>query len=84
MNKSSNIENHIVIETNTSKKDGQQVCPNCGASEITFNEKKRKLYCNYCATEFDGKKLNNVITNLDKLDGTVIGSGARNIKTDIY
>lgn len=83
MNKSSNIENHIVIETNTSKKDGQQVCPNCGASEITFNEKKGKLYCNYCATEFDGKKLNNVITNLDKLDGTVIGSGARNIKTDI-
>ena len=44
MNKSSNIENHIVIETNTSKKDGHQVCPNCGASEITFNEKKRKNY----------------------------------------
>lgn len=82
MNNINNKEKQVVIETNTTKKDGQQVCPNCGASEITFNEKKGKLYCNYCATEFDGKKLNNIITNLDELNGTIIGSGARNIKTD--
>lgn len=73
---------HRVIETNTSKKDGQHVCPNCGASDITFSEKKGKLYCNYCASEFDGKKLNNIVTDLSNLEGTIIGSGAQNIKAE--
>ena len=89
MNKNTNNEQtnqkqpqHKIIETNTSKKDGQQVCPNCGSSDITFSEKKGKLHCNYCATEFDGNKLNNIVTNLSELEGTIIGSGAQNIKAD--
>ena len=78
-----NNKKQTIIETNTTKKDGQYVCPNCGASEISFNEKLGKLYCNYCATTFDGNKLDNqIVTNLDNLEGNIIGSGAQNIKAD--
>lgn len=82
-NKKKKIEkSYKIIETNTSKKDGQQVCPNCGASEITFDEKKGKLCCHYCFSEFDGKKLTGIVSDLNNLKGTVIGSGAKNIKDD--
>ena len=71
-----------VINTKKNVKDGQYKCPNCGASQITFNEKTGKLKCNYCQQEFDGNKLDNVIQDVSKLQGKVVGKGATNIKAD--
>ena len=69
------------IETNTNaKKDGQRVCPGCGASQIVFNPKTGKLKCVYCGTEFEGEKADNVVTDLKNLTGDVRGTGASDIK----
>lgn len=69
-----------LTETITESHTIQQVCPNCGSSEITFDKNKGKLYCHYCKTEFEGKKIKNITTNLSNLQGQVIGTGAQNIK----
>ena len=54
-------EQVIDVSNGAKKKDGQVVCPNCGASEISPNPKTGKLRCDYCACEFDGKKVENII-----------------------
>lgn len=81
--KNKNETDKIIIETEIGLKDGQYVCPNCGATEIKFSEKLGKLYCNYCDSTFEGKKLEEIEDNLFNLKGTIIGSGAKNIKVDI-
>ena len=35
-----------VINTNTQNANGENRCPNCGASDVTYNTKKQKLICN--------------------------------------
>ena len=72
--------NKKIIETGKGLKDGQQFCPNCGATNIKFNEKYGKLYCESCESTFDGKDINDLEKDLSKLDGTVIGSGSKDIK----
>ena len=37
----------IIIDTDNNKKNGQNKCPKCGSSDITYNIKKEKLNCNY-------------------------------------
>ena len=73
-------ENVKVIDTKNNIKDGQLVCPNCGASEIVPSSKSGKLKCNYCACEFDGKKLEGTVSDLSNLKGRVQGSGTNAIK----
>lgn len=68
-----------IIDTGKGLKDGRFVCPNCGAPVIKFSEKEGKLQCPYCDSTFDGKKLDNVETDLKNLTGTKIGAGAKNI-----
>lgn len=81
--KNRNTIDTIIIETGNNLKDDRYVCPNCGGAEIKFSEKLGKLYCNYCDSIFEGEKIKELENNLFKLNGTIIGSGARNIKTDI-
>ena len=78
-----NAVNETVIEVGKTVKDGQYVCPNCGASEIEPNPQTGKLKCAYCACEFDGKKVENTVQDLSKLKGRVRGSGTSNIKADV-
>ena len=75
-------KNKSIINTELGLKDGQYVCPNCGGTEIKFSEKLGKLYCNFCDSTFEGKKLDEIEYNLFNLKGTIIGSGAQNIKSD--
>ena len=75
-------EQVIDVSNGAKRKDGQVVCPNCGASEISPNPKTGKLRCDYCACEFDGKSVENVITDLSNLRGKVRGKGTSNIKAD--
>lgn len=71
-----------IINTSKGLKDGQYVCPNCGAPVIKFDENSGKLKCPYCDTLFEGEKLDNVEQDLSKLEGTKIGAGAKNISKD--
>jgi len=81
--KNKNNIDTVIINTELGLKDGRYTCPNCGGTEIKFNEKIGKLHCNYCNSTFDGKKLDEIENNLSNLKGKIIGSGAKNIKTDI-
>lgn len=74
--------NEKIIETGKGLKDGQQFCPNCGATNIRFNKKYGKLYCESCETIFEGKIIENLEKDLSNLDGTVIGSGSKKINKD--
>ena len=76
-------EQIIDVSNGVKKKNGQVVCPNCGASEISPNPKTGKLRCDYCACEFDGKKIQNVIDDVSKLKGRRRGKGTSNIKADV-
>lgn len=69
------------LYTKIGAKDGQYVCPNCGASEIIPNPNTGKLRCNYCFTEFDGKKLKKV-EDLKSLKGRIRGTGVNDINKE--
>jgi len=72
-----------IIDTGKNLKDDRYVCPNCGATEIKFNQKYGKLYCNFCDSTFEGKKLDGIEHNLFNLNETIIGSGAKNINKNM-
>ena len=76
-------EQIIDVSNGAKKKNGQYVCPNCGASEISPNPKTGKLRCDYCACEFDGKKIENVVSDVSTLKGRRRGKGTSNIKADV-
>ena len=72
------MENETVIETKGNLKNGQQFCPNCGANAIYFEPSIGKLFCPYCESVFDGKKLEE--TPVNTLEGNIIGTGAQRIE----
>ena len=71
-----------VIETNSDNVNGQDKCPKCGATDISFDVKTGKLRCNFCRYEFEGEKAIGVVTDIDKLEGQVMTSGASDIEAD--
>lgn len=71
------IEDIEILDTGEDLKNGQQFCPNCGATQIYFDPKIGKLICPYCDSTFDGNKFEQ--TKTDTLEGDIIGSGARKI-----
>ena len=70
-----------VIDTDTKKKDGQNKCPKCGSSDITYNIKKEKLICSYCYTEFDKEEIDDIKEAKD-LNEEVRGSGTKDISSN--
>lgn len=72
-----------IIDTDDKKKHGENRCPKCGASDVTYNIKKEKLVCNYCYTEFESTKISEEETK--NLSGESRGSGTKDISstTDI-
>ena len=70
-----------VIDTDNNKKDGQNKCPKCGSSDITYNIKKEKLVCNYCSTEFDKEEIDDVKEAKD-LEEDIRGSGTKDITSN--
>ena len=71
-----------IIKTDIDSKDGQNKCPKCGATDISLNTQNGKLRCNYCRHEFEPEKITGMVTDISKLQGEVIGSGATNIIAD--
>ncbi|MBQ3415203.1 MAG: TFIIB-type zinc ribbon-containing protein [Clostridia bacterium] len=76
-------ENNIkVVKTDDGAKDGQNKCPKCGATDISLNVNNGKLRCNYCRHEFEQEKIGGMETNIENLQGEVMGSGAADIIAD--
>ena len=68
-----------IIDTDNKGKDGENRCPQCGASDVTYNTKKGKLICNYCYTEFDAEEVEGLAKEAKNLSGEARGSGTKDI-----
>lgn len=66
-------------------KDGLNRCPKCGSTEIRQRPGTDLLICMYCRHEWHGEGVEQAFglgEGIDQLQGTVIASGARDIKAD--
>ena len=76
-------ENDVkIIETDIDSKDGQNKCPKCGATEISLNINTGKLRCEFCRHEFAEKKIDDLESDISKLEGQVMTSGLQDIQAD--
>lgn len=76
-------ENEVnVVKTDEGAKDGQTKCPKCGATDISVNTKTGQLRCNFCRHQFEAEKFDSMETDIENLQGEVIGSGASDIAAD--
>ena len=71
-----------VVNTDNEEKHGENRCPQCGASDVTYNTKKGKLICNYCYTEFDAEEVEGIEKEAKNLVGETRGSGTKDINKD--
>ena len=71
-----------IIKTDVGSKDGQNKCPQCGATDISVNAKTGKLRCNFCRHEFEPEKIQGMETDISKLEGEIMGSGTQDIVQD--
>lgn len=71
-----------IIKTDEGSKDGQNKCPQCGATDIAVNAKTGRLRCNFCRHEFEPEKIQGMETDISKLEGEIMGSGTQNIVED--
>lgn len=71
-----------VVKTDEGAKDGQNKCPNCGATDISVNTKTGMLRCNYCRHEFEPEKIIGMETDISNLEGEIVGSGTQDIVQD--
>jgi len=72
-----------IVQTDAGAKDGQNKCPKCGATDISLNVNKGLLRCNFCRHEFEPEKVTGLETDISKLEGQIIGSGAQDIIADV-
>ena len=74
------VEKEIkVVDTDNNGKHGENRCPQCGASDVTYNTKKGKLICNYCYTEFEAEEVEGLEKDARNLKGETRGSGTKDI-----
>ena len=76
-------DNTKIVRTDEGAVDGQNKCPKCGATDISMNPENALLRCNFCRHEFEPEKAAGLETDLSKITGQVIGSGAQDIIADI-
>ena len=72
-----------IVQTDAGAKDGQNKCPKCGATDISLNINNGLLRCNFCRFEFEPEAVSGMETDLSKLEGQIIGSGAQDIVADV-
>lgn len=81
-NTNSSSDAPTIVQTDVGAKDGQNKCPKCGATDISLNINTGKLRCNFCRHEFEPIKVEGLQTDISKLEGQIIGSGAQDIVAD--
>lgn len=75
-------ESSTIISTDSGAKNGQNKCPRCGATDISLNVGNGQLRCNFCRYEFQPEKVAGLETDINHLEGQIIGSGAQDIVAD--
>ena len=68
-----------IVDTDNKEKHGENRCPQCGASDVTYNTKKGKLVCNYCYTEFEAEEVEGIEKEAKNLKEEIRGSGTKDI-----
>jgi hypothetical protein len=66
---------------------GQNKCIKCGATDIVLNINNGFLRCNFCRYEFEAERANIQESDLSKLEGVIVGSGALDVvaeSSDIF
>ena len=76
------VEDDAKIVKTADGKNGQDKCPKCGSTDISMNKNTGKLRCNFCRHEFEAEKASGFETDISKLEGRVIASGATKITSD--
>lgn len=76
------VEESKIVQTDIGSKDGQNKCPQCGATDISVNAKTGKLRCNFCRHEFEPEKVEGLETDISQLKGEIFGSGTQDIVAD--
>ena len=71
-----------IIKTDNGIENGQNKCPKCGATDISPVASTGHLRCNFCHYEFESEKFEAMMSDIDALNGEVIGSGAQDIASD--
>lgn len=61
---------------------GQDKCPKCGATDISFNINSGKLRCNFCRYEFEPEVSGSNISDINNLDQEIISDGSKNIQEE--
>jgi len=76
----------VAIDTSSAElKDGLNRCPKCGSTDIRQKLGTDQLICLYCRNEWTGERVEEQFglgVGIDKLEGTVIASGAKDIQAD--
>ena len=78
-NQNVQTETPTIIKTDVGAKDGQNKCPKCGSTDISTNVNNGHLRCNFCRHEFEPEKVVELETDISKLEGQVMASGAQDI-----
>lgn len=71
-----------IIKTDNGVENGQNKCPKCGATDISPVASTGHLRCNFCHYDFEPEKFVAMMSDIDALNGEVIGSGAQDIVSD--
>lgn len=77
-----NNDESRIVKTDEGAKNGQDKCPMCGSTDISVNANTGKLRCNFCRHEFEPEKIQGMETDISKLEGEIMGSGAQDIVED--
>lgn len=76
----------VALDTSAPElKDGINRCPNCGSSDIRHKPGSDLLVCAFCRNEWSSERVEEEFglgEGIDRLEGTVISSGARDIAAD--
>ena len=70
------------IINNNDNTNGENRCPDCGASDVTLDIKKGLLKCNYCGKEFSTKEIEDKEKEAKNIVGVKKGSGTKDITND--
>lgn len=71
-----------IVQTDSGSENGQNKCPQCGATDISLNAKTGMLRCNFCRYEFEPEKVEGLEIDISQLEGEIMGSGTQDIVTD--
>jgi DNA-directed RNA polymerase subunit RPC12/RpoP len=76
----------VAIDTSAPElADGQNRCPKCGSTDIRHKAGTDLLVCVFCRNEWEGLRVEELFglgEGIDRLRGTVVASGARDIAAD--